>query len=146
MSDTEILFGDEGTVTIAGEPVEVRELRWAEGMRAMPKLAPIVEAVRNLVANGDSDADQFSALLTDHPDAWQALICASTGREPDWVASLSDQDGLTMQAAAWRANAAFFMRRPMLAAVMAEMMRSPASSPTSSEADSAETIERSPSA
>lgn len=146
MSDAEILFGDEGTVTISGEPVAVRELRWAEGMRAMPKLAPIVEAVRNLVANGDSDADQFSALLTDNPDAWQALICASTGREPDWVASLSDQDGLTLQAAAWRANAAFFMRRPMLAAVMAEMMRLPASSPTSSEADSAETIERSPSA
>ena len=144
MSDTdaEILFGDVSTVEVAGEAVEVRELRWAEGMRAMRVLAPIVDAVRGIIEHGDEDGtDRLSALLTDHQEAWQALICASTGKPAEWVAGLSDQDGLTLQAAAWRANSAFFMRRPMLAAVMAPLLRSPASLPTSSEADSAETTE-----
>lgn len=149
--DADILFGDAVTITIAGEPVEVRELRWAEGMRAMPKIAPIVESVRQMINDRDDgdDSQRLMDLLTQNADAWQALICASTGRTADWVAGLSDEDGLTLQAAAWRANSAFFMRRPMLAAVMAGMLRhpgSPASSPTSSEADSAPITEMSLSA
>lgn len=149
--DADILFGDVATVTIAGEPVEVRELRWADGMRVMPQIAPIVESVRNMIndRDGGGDSQRLMDLLTQNADAWQALICASTGRDADWVASLSDQDGLTLQAAAWRANSAFFMRRPMLAEVMAEMLRrqgSPESSPTSSEADSEPITETSPSA
>ncbi len=149
--DADILFGDVATVTIAGEPIEVRELRWADGMRVMPQIAPIVESVRQLIndrEDGD-DSDRLMDLLTQNADAWQALICASTGRSADWVASLSDQDGLTLQAAAWRANSAFFMRRPMLAAVMAGMIRRPASpesSATSSPEDSGQTTETSPSA
>lgn len=146
--DADILFGDVATVTIAGEPIEVRELRWADGMRVMPQIAPIVESVRQLIndrEDGD-DSDRLMDLLTQNADAWQALICASTGRSADWVASLSDQDGLTLQAAAWRANSAFFMRRPMLAAMMAPMIRLPVSSQNSSEADSVETTETSPNA
>ena len=148
MSDTDILFGDVSTVQIAGETVEVREMRWADGMRAMPMLAPIVEAVRRIISpqDGDDEAAMLSDMLTEHQDAWQALICASTGRGVEWLSGLSDQDGLTLQAAAWRANAAFFMRRPMLAAMMAPMIRLPVSSQNSSEADSVETTETSPNA
>lgn len=159
--DADILFGDWVAVDVAagkglslgGEAIEVRELRWAEGMRLMPVLAPILADVRRLLSPADAEtapdeAAQIEAMLSDHPQAWLALCCAATGRDAAWVDSLSDQDGLTLQTAAWELNAPFFMRRPILAAALAAMLRSPSptSSPTSSVADSAATTEMLPSA
>ena len=151
--DTDVLFGDQVTVQIGGEAVEVRELRWAEGMRVMPVLAPMMAAVRQYVeqAAGDApraEAAMVEALLSEHPAAWEALICAATGRPAQWLAGLSDNDGLLLQAAAWRANSGFFTRRPMLAALLETMLTSASltPSPTSSVADSASTTETSPSA
>ena len=159
--DADILFGDRATVevaggkglSLAGEAVEVRELRWAEGMRLMPVLAPILADVRRLLDPGAADsavdeAAQIESMLSDHPDAWLALCCAATGRDAAWVDSLSDQDGLTLQTAAWELNAPFFMRRPILAGALATLLRSrsPTPSPTSSAPDSGATTETLPSA
>jgi hypothetical protein len=163
--DAGILFGDQATVdlsaqppagkavSLAGEQVLVRELRWAEGMRLMPVLAPILADVRRLMdpARPESQADeavQIDAMLSAHPDAWLALACAATGRDAAWVEALSDEDGLTLQTAAWELNAAFFFRRPILAGALAQLLthsRSPTPSPTSSAPDSAETTETLPS-
>lgn len=135
--DADLLFPDK-TVTVAGEAVTVRELTYAQGARLMPLLAPLLADLGALLDAGEgADDTAVLALLGDHPDAWQALILAATGRDAAWLDSLSDADGMAVQIAAWGANAVFFSRRRLLAGVIGRELRSPTFLPTSSAPDSA---------
>lgn len=147
--DADLLFPDKTVtvageavpvreITVAGETVTVRELSYAQGVRLLPHLSRFMADLSALLDVGEgADDTAVLALLSDHPDAWRALILAASGRDAAWLDSLCDTDGMAMQILAWGANAGFFSRRLLLAARIGQELRSLTFSPTSSAPDSA---------
>ncbi|HSH28870.1 MAG TPA: DUF6631 family protein [Thiohalobacter sp.] len=114
--DAEILFPDQ-TLEVGGEQVTVREFRYLEGARAAVIAAPLIKAMRELIS-GDDDisAEALDALIGEHVEIWLQLICMSTGKDPEWIAKLPDEDGMQLSLLFWEVNGPFFTRRLMLAA------------------------------
>lgn len=123
-------------MTVGGEAVEVREFRYLEGLQAAGLARPVLAGLRELIeAEGEIQLEALDALIGAHADTWLTLIGMSTGRDLEWLAALSDQDGLALSLAFWRVNGPFFTRRLVLAAAakgQATPSRSPKSSPPSS--------------
>lgn len=133
-SDADTLYSDQ-VVTLDGEVVEVREVRHGPGMRllSLPAMQRLLADLRALLDAADEpDLRAVSVVLEQHADAWQALECAATGRPQAWLDSLSDEAGLKLQIAAWTANSRFFLRRQLMAAALAQGLKTMRGSPTSS--------------
>lgn len=145
----EILFPDvtfEVRHPSSGEPVRitVRELRFAESMRAASAARPLIEALSRLVGpdtDDPLDAGDVQATLEDHGDAWLAVIAVATGRPVEWLAALSESDGSVLSEAMWRVNGAFLARRVVRTAARRMKSESPSqpSSQRSPEPDTGDT-------
>ena len=138
--DVEILFPDvdvEVRDPDTGEEVTVtvREYRFLEGLHAQTQARGLIAALV-AVHDGDTfDVDGVMAALTDHADAWIALLARATGRDPDWIGRLAEPDGDRLSEAMWRANRGFFVRRILARLRPAEGSLSPKSSMPSSGPD-----------
>lgn len=114
-NELEVLDPDV-VLDIDGERVVVREFRYGEGMRLMPRLQPILEILRSL-CNGDRDPEDLSVydeIVQQHGELMLELVAAACDRTLEWVEALPDNEGYRLQTAFWRANAGFFMRRLFL--------------------------------
>lgn len=112
-NELEVLDPDQ-ELQIQGETVVVRELRYAEGVRLMPRLQPVLEVFGELVEGGDDAGDELSfydRLMAEHPDVMFDVFAQACDRDRAWIDSLSDDDGSRVEAAFWRANRGFFVRR-----------------------------------
>ncbi|MFP4615565.1 MAG: DUF6631 family protein [Thiohalorhabdus sp.] len=112
------LFPDR-TLTVAGEEVTVRALRFREGLDLLPVLRPILDDMQGVLEEAAGDPEAITAgrileLLERSPDAWTALAAAATGRDAAWVEGLPLEDGEALVLTAWRANAPFLLRRLVL--------------------------------
>lgn len=116
MDDLDILLPDQ-TVTIDGQPVTVRELRFAETLRIGPVMAPIIDMLIDADIDGEEvmRPELFDAALCAHADAWISFIALACRRSPEWVETLSDTDGRLLQMAAVERNRSFFVQRLLLA-------------------------------
>lgn len=112
------LFPDQ-TLTLGGETVPVRALRFREGLELLPIIRPIIDGMQQLAEEAQDNPENLTSasvlgLLEDHPDAWVSLMAAAANRDADWVEGLDLEDGEALALAAWRANAPFLLRRLIL--------------------------------
>ncbi len=120
--ELEILFPDvELTVRDpdTGEDVTLtmREFRFRESLEAQALARPLIEALAELVAEDeDINAGGIAGILGEHADLWLTLAGRACGRDPEWLARLSDADGEAVSEAMWSANSGFFSRRVAVAA------------------------------
>lgn len=111
-NELEILDPDQ-VLTIAGETIVVRELRYAEGMRLLPRLQPILDVFQSLIEADEEPRDLsfHDDLMAEHPDLMLDLFAQACDRDRDWIEALPDREGQQVAAAFWRANRDFFVRR-----------------------------------
>ena len=117
-------------------------------------MRPVVEALAALVPYGpDRDPPgpaAVAAAMGAHHEAWLELLGRATGREPEWLGRLSNEDGSALSMAMREANGPFFVR--LAAAAIAgrdnqdRLFRSLASSMPSSGTDTEPDTPTSPSA
>lgn len=121
---------DEQTLTIAGEQVTVRELTFAQGLRATAAARPIVERLR---ADGEADrAPDVLALVEEHPESWITLLAIATDHDPAWVEGLRDDEGLALAMAFLTVNRGFFVRRLRVLMAAAQPANEPSAPSTCS--------------
>ena len=118
----------------SGEPVTltVREFRFLESLQIHAEVRPLIEAIAGSVQADDVDERRIATALTDHAETWVACIARATGRDPEWIARLSDHDGQALSAAMWSANGSFFVRRLVEAVTRRRQAKGPSPSPKSS--------------
>lgn len=130
-----------GEVTLDTDhgPVTVRAHSWADGMRLTRHWHPIVSDLFADVPDPDPDDDAppaydpfaFMQSIARHFDHYMALLELATGRNAEWLDSLSDSDGLRVMEAYWALNRGFFTRRVASVAI-SRALRSPTSTANSS--------------
>lgn len=108
--ELEILHPDR-EIEIGGEQITVREYSWAESIDLGRIAAPILEDLSRLFGDDDPSLEGLQAVLEGHKDALFRLIAAAIDRPVDWIARLSDADGLLLLHSFWRVNSGFFVRR-----------------------------------
>jgi hypothetical protein len=146
VEDAEILFPDE-TLELSGEQVTVREYRYLEGLRASVVARPILAGLRELIEaceGREIDPEALDELIGEHAEAWVGLIALATGRDPQWIKSLSDGDGLNLSLAFWRVNGPFFTRRLVIAGALRQGLRGLSRSPRSSTSSSGPATDETP--
>jgi hypothetical protein len=134
-AEAEILH-PERELVIAGRSVVMREYGYIEGLRVLVWAKPFVDDLAALMgAASVPDLEAIQALLVRHVDLLPRLVAQAADLDPAWVESLGEADGDLLVAVWWSANAPFFVRRALRAAVVAmraKRSESPASTPTSS--------------
>ena len=116
-AELEVLFPDVDLTVRdpdTGEDVAVtvRELRFLEGMKVRPIARPLVVALADVLGDGGEMAlDAVEEIMSEHAEAWLALIAAASDRDADWIGRLSDADGDAVAEAMWNANRNFLLRR-----------------------------------
>ncbi|MDC8804214.1 hypothetical protein PRZ61_12255 [Halomonas pacifica] len=151
-SDAEVLFPDVALTLSTGEQVTVREFRYLEGLEVAALARPLFERIIALHAAGQGGQQVLEVLLLEHRDLVSTLMAMACDRGAEWVAGLSDSDGMAIVGAFWRANSGFFMRRlalhlgmeRTLEALLEILCPSPSSSTGSSQAATDATPSTSP--
>lgn len=137
----------EVTVDTGRGPVVVRAHTWADGVRLCRESRALVDALleSRKPAQGEDPAQaqaepldhwRWMEGIAEHWDDYMRLLCAATGKDSDFLNSLSDADGLAVMEAYWSVNRSFFLRR-VLWIVMSRSRRSRTSTPNSSPAGTA---------
>ena len=109
--DLAILHPDQ-TVTIAGCDLTIREYRFVEGLRLQPLYSAFLEDLQQHLGNADSVMlDQLLTLMTAHEQQVTELIAIAADIEPEWIATLGDDEGMQLLVKWWSVNAGFFLRR-----------------------------------
>jgi hypothetical protein len=109
-------------LTMAGDPVIVREYRFVQGMQAQALAKPLLDDLAAVFLPDDApdgdDAAQAEGILNAlgeifgrHPHLMVKLLAMSTGKPADWIESLNDEDGQTLLLTWWGVNKDFFARR-----------------------------------
>lgn len=110
-SDLEILYPDQ-PVKIAGRNITVREYRFVEGLRLQPLYADFINDIFERVKGGEQpEMHHVIELLGRYESQLIELIAASADVSVEWIAELSDDDGMHLMYVWWTVNVAFFMRR-----------------------------------
>ena len=137
-SEIGALFPDQ-TITIGGEEVRIHALRFREGLELLPTLRPIIDGMQAIAEEAQQDPEQITAdaifdLIEQSPDAWTALMAASTDRDSSWIDGLPADAGEELALAVWRVNSPFLLRRLVLRQMRASQ---PEPEPEAAEAESA---------
>jgi hypothetical protein len=110
--DLEILH-PEREATIAGRRLVVREYGFIEGLRLRPLMQSLLDDLHQLLEQG-GDAftlEAIESVLGTHTDEVIELMAIAADVEPNWVATLNDQDGMHLLHLWWTVNGPFFVRR-----------------------------------
>ncbi|WP_312679869.1 DUF6631 family protein [Stutzerimonas nitrititolerans] len=143
--DLEVLHPNR-SATIAGRSVTVREYGFIEGMRLRPLLQPFLDDLHTMML-GDAlpGLDQITMTLGAHIDAVSEAVAIAADVELEWLAGLSQDDGMHLLMLWWGANGPFYVRsvRNRIATdravekLRAGQMSTPSSSPPATETPNA---------
>lgn len=146
--DLSVLFPDR-TITLAGQSVTVRELRFAEQLQHHHLLAPLsaaLEATEPTALAGPESVNRIYDLLAGHWENVVALAAICCDRDEAWVRGLPPADGENLLLAWWGVNSGFFIRRVWRPKLVAQASRQdgevsslPSSAPDTTGSDSAAT-------
>jgi hypothetical protein len=106
--DLEILAPDI-TLTLAGEEVTARELRFGEQLKYWRELSDVTAELARAAQDDNPDAI-LEAFVTCH-DSFMTLLCVATGKPPAFVEDLRGAQAEALLGAFWSANQGFFLRR-----------------------------------
>lgn len=108
----------EHTLTLAGEPITVREYGHVEGLKLGHLVGPVVKALKGIALGGDLlDVDATGSAFAAVPDEVIALIAAACDKPVAWVENLNDEDGFALRMHWWAINSPFFGRRVLQSVV-----------------------------
>lgn len=127
----------ERSATIAGRKVVVREYGFIEGLGLRPKVQPLLDDLYAQISGGGVPVlEQILVMLGQHHQLIQELVATAADVEPEWVASLNQDDGYILLMMWWGANGPFFVRsvfrRVVAAAAEAAVRAGRTSTPPSS--------------
>lgn len=110
----------ERSATIAGRVVVVREYGFIEGLGLRPLVQPFLDDLHAQIASGGvPELEQILVILGTHHETIQALVAKAADVEPEWVASLNQDDGYVLLILWWEVNGPFYFRS-VLRRVLAE--------------------------
>ncbi|HEX7045934.1 MAG TPA: DUF6631 family protein [Burkholderiales bacterium] len=98
-------------ITIDGERIVVRELRFLESLEARAEAAPLLAELREIVkTRGEAPSTaEVAQLLQRHADAWCRMVARACDRAPEWYVGLPVRAADAVAAAFWRANGVWLM-------------------------------------
>jgi hypothetical protein len=99
------------TITLAGEAVTARELRFGEQLKYWREFSEVTAELAVAAKEDDPDAI-LSAFVACH-DSFMTLLSASTGKPPAFIEDLRGAEAEALLGAFWSANQGFFLRRLM---------------------------------
>lgn len=112
--EREILFPDR-TITLAGRPVTIRELRFADALAIEEDVQPLVKDLGDFLAGDEPPSlPALMRLFARHADLFLSLTARCTGLGLEEIRGLSDRDGQVLMMAFWEVNKGFFTRRAQL--------------------------------
>lgn len=125
-------------VAVGGRTVTVRELRFAQALDLHAAVQAVLAPLHAHYTDDGIDSDNVTAALAQHPAQALALLAASTGEPPDWLAALGPAEGYLLLVHFVAAHVGFFVTRLELqrqvalsrAQQLASLSASPASSAT----------------
>lgn len=122
--ELEVLHPDR-QVIIAGRSISVREYGFIEGAKLAPLIKPLTDALHELIADADAPPgfDAIAYVIAGHIDEVVQLVAQAADVEPEWITSLSDQDGDFLMQVWWQTNAHFFIRRVLRKAAQEKVAR-----------------------
>jgi hypothetical protein len=95
-------------LTVAGQLVTVRELRWAEALEFLQKLGAHAGQAITIGADGRIEtaltAERLTGIVTGAGELCDYLVVKSTGRDAGWFHALSASDALAVLDAALALN------------------------------------------
>lgn len=94
------------TITIGGEKIEIREMRFEQALKALQMLGPQIG--RLLTVEGDADILQ---LLCDLGIEGVDLMTLMSDEPREWVAELAIDDAVKLAGELYEVNRDFFIRR-----------------------------------
>lgn len=110
-SDMEVLH-PERIVPLGGETITIREYGNLEWLRALPKAAPLVEAIAEMLSGPEEPTYELVlATIATHTDALLPLILQAADRDLAWFESLPPTDAELLLMAWWGVNGHFFVQR-----------------------------------
>lgn len=133
--DLAILHPDR-PAEIAGVKLTMREYRFAEALALHAPIARFTDAFTQVALDGNfADLDSLRSVFGERQDDVVQLIAAACDQPPEWVASLSAEEGENLLLLWWSVNSPFFVRRVLLSVGLAKA-REPLGGPTSSSGSS----------
>lgn len=110
--ELEILMSDR-QLTLNGEPVNVKEISFKQGLVLGIKVKPMIVELETLFEgeNADPDMDELGALFAKHNDLFFELISSSIDRPIEWIEALNDTEGQMLTMTFWSVNRDFFTSR-----------------------------------
>jgi len=103
-------------ITLAGEPVLVRELRYGQVLSLYSFVSPLVDGFTKLLKTEGTETT-FAAVeqvIAGNAEAWLQLTAASVERDQAWVAGLTDADAQRLANAFWEVNGPWLVRRSVM--------------------------------
>lgn len=113
-SELDTLF-PERAVTIAGEPITVREISFGDGLRLHMHVAPLVAAIEETM-RARNEAPSWTDMIAVFGRHWEStleLVAVSSGKDIAWLRGLRGADGDVLLMTFWTINASFFIQRAM---------------------------------
>jgi hypothetical protein len=108
--DLEVLH-PERQVTIAGRELVMREYGFVEGLKLRPLYAPLIEALKPVLAEGVlPELEQILDLLVGDADALPQLMATACDQPVEWVEALGHEHGHDLMLVWWGVNGPFFLR------------------------------------
>lgn len=108
--DLEVLH-PQRQVTIAERQLVVREYGFVEGLQLRPLYAPLIEALKPVMAEDElPDLEGILDLLAEHADRLPRLIAAACDQPVEWVIGLGHENGHSLMLVWWGVNGPFFLR------------------------------------
>ena len=104
MNNTLSILHPVKTISLGGETLEVRELRWPEALGFLQRLAQ--QAGQFLTADGRlvPPADQFPRIIQESAVLVEYLVTKTTGKDSAWLNDLTPAEVLTVLDAALELN------------------------------------------
>ncbi|MDR1063249.1 MAG: hypothetical protein LBL48_04845 [Azoarcus sp.] len=110
-TDDLAILNPDVTLTLAGEEIVVRELRFGEQLKHGQALSEFANALRPLLSAPEDEDNAVLDLLSRHWRQMSPIVAQSVGRDTAFVESLKADEGEALMLAWWRVNHGFFLRR-----------------------------------
>lgn len=109
VDDLEILHPDR-TIIIDGRNVEVREYRFAEGLRVRNSARDLLDDLHDTMTSGDLSVEKYLDIFASHAALVVHLISLATDLTVDEIERLSHAEGDYLMQTWWSVNSRFFTR------------------------------------
>lgn len=111
-NDLQILH-PEGSITIEGRTLVVREYGFVEGLQLRPLMQPFLDDLHALMVDGDVlQLEHVIAILGAHAQAVIEVVAIAADVDPAWLRrpEFSQTDGMRLLMVWWAVNGPFYVR------------------------------------